>query len=131
MASDDRAAVEALVARLEAAWNAADPAAFAAEFTADADFVNVRGDYSSGRDAIAHGHAAIWQSIYAGSTIRYSLARLRPLGPGVLVAHLDAHLRVPTGPLAGEIIAIPSLVLVDEDRAWRIASFHNTARAKA
>jgi len=130
MANDDRAVVEALVGRLEAAWNAADAAAFAAEFTADADFVNVRGDYSSGRDAIVHGHAAIWQSIYAGSTIRYSLSRLRPLAPGVLLAHLDAHLRVPAGPLAGEIRAIPSLVLVSEDGAWRIAAFHNTARAK-
>ena len=130
MAEDDRPAIEALVARLEAAWNAADPTAFAAEFTVDADFANVRGDYSSGCDAIVHGHAAIWQSIYAGSTIRYSLSRLRPLAPGVLLAHLDAHLRVPAGPLAGDIIAIPSLVLVSEDGAWRIASFHNTARVK-
>ena len=131
MAKHDRATVEALVSRLEAAWNAADAAAFAAEFTADADFVNVRGDYSSGRSAIAQGHAAIWTSIYAGSTLRYSLSRLRPLAPGVLIAHLDAHLRVPAGPLAGEINAIPSLVLVDDDGAWRIAAFHNTARAKA
>jgi uncharacterized protein (TIGR02246 family) len=130
MTNDDRAAVEALVARLEAAWNAADPAAFAAEFTADADFVNVRGDYSSGRVPIAEGHAAIWKSIYAGSTLRYSLARLRALAPSVLLAHLDAHLRVPAGPLAGEISAIPSLVLVDAGGAWQIAAFHNTARAK-
>lgn len=130
MANGDRAAVEALVARLEAAWNGADPAAFAAEFTADADFVNVRGDYASGRDVVAEAHAAIWKGIYAGSTIGYSLSRLRPLAPGVLLAHLDAHLRVPAGPLAGEISAIPSLVLVDDDGAWRIASFHNTARAK-
>ncbi len=130
IANDDRAAVEALVARLEAAWNAADPAAFAAEFTADADFVNVRGDYSSGRDAVAQGHAAIWKGIYAGSTLRYSLSRLRQLAPGVLLAHLDAQLRVPAGPLAGDISAIPSLVLVDDDGAWRIAAFHNTARAR-
>jgi uncharacterized protein (TIGR02246 family) len=129
MANDERAAVEALVTRLEAAWNDADAAAFAAEFTADADFVNVRGVYSSGRDVVAQAHAAIWKGIYAGSTIRYSLARLRRLTPGVLLAHLDAHLRVPAGPLAGAISAIPSLVLVDEDGAWRIASFHNTARA--
>ena len=131
MANDDRAAVEALVARLEAAWNAADPTAFAAEFTPGADFVNVRGDYASGSDVIAQAHAVIWKGIYAGSTIRYSLSRLRPLGSGMLLAHLDAHLRVPAGPLAGEISAIPSLVLVDDDGAWRIAAFHNTARAKA
>jgi hypothetical protein len=48
----------------------------------------------------------------------------------VLLAHLDAHLRVPAGPLAGDINAIPSLVLVDEDGSWRIVAVHNTARAK-
>lgn len=131
MTSDDEAAVRALVGRLEATWNAADPPGFAAEFTRDADFVNVRGDYHSGRDAVAHGHEAIWKSIYAGSTIHYSLARVREIAPGVLLAHLDALLRVPVGPLAGDISAIPSIVLVREDGAWRIASFHNTARARA
>ena len=128
MTSDDEAAVRALVGRLEAAWNAADPDAFAAEFTPDADFVNVRGDYHSGRDAVAHGHEAIWKTIYAGSAIRYSLTRLREPAPGVLLAHLDALLHVPTGPFAGAIRAIPSLVLVREAGAWRIACFHNTAR---
>jgi len=131
MTSDDEAAVRALVERLEATWNAADPIGFAAEFTTDADFVNVRGDYHSGRDAVAAGHAGIWKSIYAGSTIRYSLARVREVAPGVLLAHLDALLRIPAGPFAGEISAIPSIVLVREDGAWRIASFHNTARPPA
>jgi len=129
MTNDDRAAIEALVARLEAAWNTADATAFAAEFTADADFVNVRGAHDSGRDAIAHGHAGIWGSIYAGSTLRYSVSQLRELAPGVLLAHLDARLHVPTGPLAGDISAIPSLVLVQDGGAWRIAAFHNTALA--
>lgn len=131
MTDADRADVEALVARLEAAWNAVDADAFAAEFTADTDFVNVRGDYHSGREAVRQGHAAILAGIYAGSTIRYSLARVREIAPGVLVAHVDALLRVPAGPLAGEIAAIPSMVLVRDGAAWRIAAFHNTARAKA
>jgi len=131
MTSDDEAAVRALVGRLEATWNAADATGFAAEFTRDADFVNVRGDYHSGRDAVAHGHAAIWKSIYASSTIRYSLLRVREVAPGVLVAHVDALLRVPAGPFAGDISAIPSMVLVQDGGAWRIASFHNTARPPA
>src|SRR6476619_955658 len=131
MIDDDRTAIEALLARLEAAWNAVDTSAFAAEFTADCDFVNVRGDYHSGRDTVAHGHEAILKGIYAGSTIRYSLSRVREVAPGVLVAHVDALLRVPAGPFAGETSAIPSLLLVREDDAWRIAAFHNTARPKA
>ena len=131
MTDQDQAAAKPLVEPLEAAWTRADGDAFAAEFAEDADFVNIRGDYFSGREAVAHGHAAIFGSIYAGSRIRYSVARLRELAPGVLLAHLDAHLHVPPGPAARDISAIPSLVLVADDGAWRIASFHNTTRLRA
>jgi uncharacterized protein (TIGR02246 family) len=121
----------AIAARLQRAWNEGDGAAFAAEFTTNADFVNVRGDYASGREAIAGGHAHILSTIYAGSTLRYAVARVRDLAPGAVLVHLDAHLTVPSGPLAGEIDAIPSLVLVEEAGSWKIAAFHNTQRAIA
>jgi len=116
----------AVASELEASWNRADAAAFAALFTEDADFVNVRGDYGSGREAIAGAHAHIWATIYAGSAIRYSVARCREVAPGVLIAHLDALLRIPAGPLSGEIEAIPSLVLVESGDRWLVAAFHNT-----
>ena len=95
--------IASLVARLQAAWNEGDAEAFAAEFTDDADFVNVRGDYASGRNSIAGGHAHIFSTIYKGSAIHYSLAHLRTLAPTVCLAHLDAQLDVPTGPMAGTI----------------------------
>ena len=113
---------------LEAAWNSADSKAFAAEFAEDADFVNVRGQFESGRSTIGDAHAKIWAGIYAGSSVRYSLLQLRQLAPDVLLAHLEAHLHVPSGPLAGDIDAIPSMVLVRQKAGWQIASFHNTAR---
>ena len=128
MNADHRDEIRAVVSRLEAAWNQADPIAFAGEFAEDADFVNVRGDYASGRKAIAEGHEHIWKTIYAGSKVRYALARLRQLTPEVLIAHLDAELHVPAGPLAGDMSALPSLVLVRAAGAWPIASFHNTFR---
>ena len=64
----DRAALENVVRQLEAAWNAMDGSAFAAPFADDADFVTIRGEHFRGRPAIAAGHAAIFQTIYAGST---------------------------------------------------------------
>ncbi|MEO8217428.1 MAG: SgcJ/EcaC family oxidoreductase [Acidobacteriota bacterium] len=120
--------VRDLVARLEAAWNEADVEAFAAEFAPDADFVNIRGDYASGREAIAAGHAHIWSSIYAGSTVRYSIAHLRALTPSIVLVHLDAELLVPPGPAAGTTKAIPSLVIVRDEDRWQVAAFHNTQR---
>jgi uncharacterized protein (TIGR02246 family) len=120
--------IEVLVAHLEEAWNNADADAFAAEFTQDADFVNIRGEYFSGRQSVAEGHAHIFTGIYAGSTIRCTLSHLRALRPGVLLAHLEAALHVPAGPTAGDILAIPSIILVRDGGTWRIASFHNTTR---
>jgi uncharacterized protein (TIGR02246 family) len=129
IASTLRDEAVAFAARLQQAWNDGNATAFADEFTPNADFVNVRGDYAAGREAIAGGHAHIFSTIYAGSTIRYAVARVRELAPGVLHVHLDAHLVVPSGPLAGEIDAIPSLVLVEHDGSWKVAAFHNTQRA--
>lgn len=44
-----------LVGSVERAWNEADGAAFAAPFTEDADFVNIRGEHVRTREAIAKG----------------------------------------------------------------------------
>ena len=122
----DRSAIDALVATLEAAWNAGDGDAFAAPFARDADFVNVRAEHHQGRHAIAAGHTGIFRSIYAGSTNRYVVKSARLLTDDVALAHVDAALDVPSGPLAGRMQALYSLVLVRDGSGWQIASFHNT-----
>ena len=115
-----------LIGRLEQAWNDADGRAYGEPFTADADFVDMRGEYHRGQEAIAAGHQAIFDSIYKGSSIEYRLRRARELSDDVILAHSTAVLRVPSGPLAGEHGAVQSLVLVRGDEEWRIAGFHNT-----
>src|SRR6476620_3906195 len=110
----DRAAIEKLVATLEAAWNAADGDAFAAPFKEDADFVNVRAEHHRGRQAIAAGHTAIFRGIYAGSTNAYVVKSARLVTADVALAHVNATLQVPSGPLAGQMKALYSMVLVRE-----------------
>jgi uncharacterized protein (TIGR02246 family) len=122
----DRAAIETLVASLQAAWNAGDGEAFAAPFAVDADFVNVRAEHHRGRAAIAAGHAAILRTIYAGSTNHYTVETARLLEHDVALVHAHAVLDVPSGPLAGRISALFSMVLVRVALEWQIASFHNT-----
>jgi uncharacterized protein (TIGR02246 family) len=126
---DPKSTAEAIVKQLEHAWNAADGAAFAAPFAPDADFVNVRGELHTGEQAIAAGHQGIFDTIYAGSTVRYEVRQARELTDGVILAHIDAVLNVPTGPLAGEIQALASIVLVGSGDAPRVAAFHNTVVA--
>jgi uncharacterized protein (TIGR02246 family) len=121
--ADDAAA---LAARLENAWNTGDSPAFTAAFAEDADFVNVLGMHVRGRESILAGHEQIFRTVYAGSTVRYSLESARLLRPDVALAHVRAGLDVPGGPMAGHHQARYSMVLTRDGGEWRIASFHNT-----
>ena len=112
--------------RLQEAWNSGDHAAFAEPFSSDADFVAIRGDLHSGRDAIAAGHEQIFRTIYAGSTIRYEVVRARELDERIVLAHVRAALDAPTGPLAGQHSATITLVLRGQDDRYEITAFHNT-----
>lgn len=114
--------------RLSDAWNAGNGSAFGAPFAEDADFVTIRGDHLQGREAIARGHQAIFDTIYKGSTVAFRLLQARVLTDDVLLAHAQGELKAPTGPLAGEHTSTVTLVLVrlDQDADWRVAAFHNT-----
>src|SRR5687768_371767 len=95
-AQTDVATVAAkLFRQLEDAWNAADGAAFGAAFTDDGDFVNIRGEHHRGVVAIGHGHQAIFDSIYKGSTVEYQPEGARSVAPGIIVALAGATLEVP------------------------------------
>src|SRR2546423_357779 len=115
--------------RLEKGWNSGDGAAFAEPFAADADFVAIRGDYHPG-STIAEGHQQIFDTIYAGSNVRYEVMRARELDDRVVLAHVHATLNAPGGPLAGEHSSLATMVIVRKDDDWRIAAFHNTLVAE-
>jgi len=131
ISTDDRAAIEALVASLEAAWNAGDGDAFAAPFAVDADFVNIRAEHHRGRAEIAAGHAAILRTIYAGSTNHYTVKTARLLQPDLALVHVHAVLDAPSGPMAGRNRALFSMVLIRVASEWQIVSFHNTLQPPA
>jgi uncharacterized protein (TIGR02246 family) len=126
MSVEGEAIVSEVVRGLEQAWNAADGAAFARPFTEDADFVNIRGEHFRTREAIAKGHQGIFDTIYKGSVVDYQVSAARTIASGVMLAHVNARLKVPTGPLAGEHPALFTMVLVENQHDWQIAAFHNT-----
>ena len=82
-----------LFEELELAWNRADGAAFGHPFADDADFVDIRGDHHTGIEAIGHGHQAIFDSIYAGSTVQYEIDAAREVAPGCILAVVERHAR--------------------------------------
>jgi uncharacterized protein (TIGR02246 family) len=126
MGDDERQIGEDVLRRLEEAWNAADGAAFAAPFTEDADFVAIRGDHHRTREAITAGHQHIFDTIYRGSTLRYSLTHARRLADDVILVHASQSMDAPAGPLAGASAATATLVLVRTPDGWKVAAFHNT-----
>ncbi len=118
-----------VLGRLEQAWNDGDGASFGAVYTDDATFVTIRGEWATGRTAIAEGHAQIFRTVYAGSTNRMQLVAVRELGDGSLVASSVSTLTSPTGPLAGTARARSTSVIVPDaadPSGWRVASTHNT-----
>ena len=126
MTNDPHVIARQLVERLETAWNGADGDNFGEPFASDADFVDIRGTHHKGRYAIGAGHQAIFDSIYRGNAIRYSVDSVRLIDSNTLLAHGSVELDAPSGPLQGTSQATCSLVATATNSRWEIASFHNT-----
>ena len=118
-----------ILQQLERAWNDADGAAFGAPFADESDFVDIRGGHHRGKAEIAHGHQAIFDSIYAGSTVRFRLNVARPVAGGIL-AVATSTLDAPSGPLQGIHTARFTMVIAEQGDDWAITAFHNTLVAE-
>jgi uncharacterized protein (TIGR02246 family) len=123
---DSRTAATDFYHRIEKAWNAADGEAFGSAFAADASFVDVRGDTHDGAAAIGAGHQGIFDSIYRGSTVEYTVQTAQALNDELVLARGHSTLDVPAGPMAGSHRAVNTTVLRRTGDAWAAVAFHNT-----
>jgi uncharacterized protein (TIGR02246 family) len=130
MTSEERA-LHGMVYQLEGAWNAADGASFAALFAEDADFIHILGGYYSGRAAIEAGHRMIFGTIYKGSTVRYSVEKIRFVRPDVAIIFLRQYLQFREGGAASELEARPTIVAERSDSGWQIVALQNTRISEA
>lgn len=120
----------ALVADVEAAWNAHDMTRFAASFATDADFVNVAGAWWRGREEIEQRHTASHAGRFKDSTMQMRLASFKEVGPGVGVAHvawqLDGHAESGPRRTAETRRGIFSWTVRERGGGLEIVSSHNT-----
>ena len=130
LTTEDEAAIRAIIAGLEASWNAADGEGYGRPFADDVDFVPICGQYVQGRAAIAGGHQQIFDTVYRGSRNRCAVEAIRALAPGVALARVRWTLVVPTGDGEREGQSRNSIVLTREGGVWQIAAFHNTLIAQ-
>jgi len=125
MTSDERELHE-MVYQLEAAWNTADGTIFAQAFAEDADFIHILGGYYSGRTAIEAGHRMIFGTVYKGSTVRYSVEKIRFVRPDVAILYLRQFLHFFEGGVPSELEARPTIVAEKRDGRWQIVNLQNT-----
>jgi len=104
-------AILAVVQAIIDAWNRHDMDAFAEQFCADADFVNVRGVRWIGRRAIKEAHAASHSTIFKNSQLSLRESSVRLLLP-------------PRSTML-------TLIMVNDGGRWMIAVAQNTDIASA
>ena len=130
MTSEERA-LHGMVYQLEAAWNAADSASFASLFAENADFIHILVGYYTGRAAIEAGHRMIFGTIYKGSSVRFSVEKIRFFRPDVAIIFLRQFLQFREGGVAGDLEARPTIIAEKADGIWRIAVLQNTRITEA
>src|SRR5258707_2247200 len=80
--------VETPVSAVVEAWNRHDMKAYSAQFTEDADFVNVLGMLFRGRPQIEAVHIDLHRTIFKNSNLRAVSTTVRPVNDQVAVAHI-------------------------------------------
>jgi uncharacterized protein (TIGR02246 family) len=123
--SDDQA-LRKLVAALEKAWNAGDSLEWTAQFAPDADFIHILGGHFCGESSIERGHRAIFDTIYKGSTNRYTVQKIRFLAPQIALVFVLAELKLTQPGLPQVIQARPTLIAQKLGSSWKIMAFQNT-----
>lgn len=112
------------------AWNNRDPAALAALFDEDADFVNVTGVCWHDRESIRQAHADGLERIVTTSTLAADETKVKRLSPDVAVVHTRMTLsgQAPGGASTPPMprTTIVSFVVHRIGQRWVCASVHNT-----
>ncbi|MGW0195260.1 SgcJ/EcaC family oxidoreductase [Nonomuraea sp. NPDC003201] len=118
--------IQNLFTELESAWDRGDGVAYGACFTEDASYTTFVGTVYHGRDDLATGHQALFDTVLKGTKMFNEITEVRFYGSGaaVVTGRGDVAKKRPA-----KLSKVQTYTLVREaDGRWRIASFHNTRR---
>ena len=125
----DEKAIRAVLDGVYRAWAANDADAFVAEYTEDATAI-LPGSFRPGREAIRASMAAGFAGPLKGSSARDTVQSVRMVGTDAAIVVSEAGIlmagesEVPAGRAV-----MATWVLEKQDGAWRIAAYHNCAKA--
>jgi uncharacterized protein (TIGR02246 family) len=110
------------------AWNRHDAKAWAALFSEDSDFTNVRGIGASGRSNIEQFHARVFATIFKSSVQKYTDIKTRFVRPDVAAVDVRWEMTGSTDPAGNPVplrTGLLSFVMVKSQGNWQIMVMHN------
>lgn len=128
---DMRAAIEAVIADEDAAWNRGDATGFARHATDDVIFTNVVGMFTVGRGPFTRQSARIFAGRYRGSHLVQTVEHIRFVRPDVAIVNtmfaVTGYASLPPGARSddGVLRTRSEQVMTFDDGRWHVASFHN------
>lgn len=125
----DDAAIRAVPAQQEAAWNAHDAPAYARLLADDADLVTIDGWRWRGRDEAERKLAAAFAFLYAESVLHIDAVDVRPLADDLALAHVAwtmTGVRRADGSAAAPRHGIDTELLRRSGGGWLVLSLQET-----
>jgi uncharacterized protein (TIGR02246 family) len=120
----EKAAIVALHADIDTAWNSADAAAFAALWTPDGTVVSPLGQLSAGRENIRADQAAGFAGPMRGTHHKLTIHQIYPVDGTTAVVDGEAEvsdLRGPDGTAYPPLTAQFTGIVVHRQGRWRVA----------
>ncbi len=131
--AEARGAIEAVLQRQMAAWEAGDAEAFGADALEDVVFTNIVGMFVVGKPGFNRQHAHIFETFYKGSVMRQAVEHISFVRPDVAIVDTLTEVRG-GGPFppdfphhAGAVRTRLEQVMLQDAGRWRVAAFHNIA----
>ncbi len=125
--ANEERAIREHTAAVEAAWNKHDAAAMDQGFVEDCDFVNVFGEWISGRDKLVKIHAALFAGPFRESYKRFTVEKIRFVRPEVAIVHVRGRNTDRDGKLLeGDQGTIALLVMLKDRGKWWNVTGQNT-----
>lgn len=133
--ADPQTAIEAMLAVQQSAWNKGDSATYTSVFSDDIDFINIRGQIFTGKDAVTKLHGQIFAGPFKSSDVSIAMRGFKLLAPGVALVDTDQtvtqYTALPPGVTptsTGTLVTHFKLVALRQaDGSWKFTSGQNTS----
>jgi uncharacterized protein (TIGR02246 family) len=124
--SADEMKIKAVFETMQSAWENNDAITFTECFTEDSDFVSLRGDHFKGKENNISKHVQ-----FNSTRLYINIESIRFLNNEMAVVHAEGAVLEEWQQVNSCKLSYTTNILIKEDGAWKITSFHNSRKEKA